>query len=327
MLYDLSAPAKLNLFLHVIGRRADGYHLLQTVFRLIDLADTLHIDSLASSEIERETDMPDVAVQDDLVVKAAIALRKATGVKRGARIVVQKKIPAGGGLGGGSSDAATVLIALNRLWQTRLSRKALMEIGLKLGADVPFFIFGQNAFAQGVGEDLTALELPEQSYAVVQPMQGVPTAGVFQSPDLTRNTPEVKIMDFSGLASFVPRRKFDGTGSGALTAVNTAGCASDVVGFGRNDLQAVVLSSYPAMQSVWNWLFSAGFDARMTGSGACFFAEAPTFQQAILLREKMLAKMHTDSIHVAGGEQAVPIQAVFACRGLAEHPLRDWVES
>src|SRR5690606_9068822 len=173
------APAKLNLFLHVVGRRADGYHLLQTVFRFIDLADTLHFEARADGAIGRAYELPGVAESDDLVVRAARSLQLATGTRQGAQIDLRKRIPQGGGLGGGSSDAATTLIALNRLWGTGLSRSQLMRLALPLGADVPVFVFGQSAFAQGVGEDLTAVALPPAAYLVVQPDAGVPTAAVF----------------------------------------------------------------------------------------------------------------------------------------------------
>ena len=299
MLYDLIAPAKLNLFLHVTGRRSDGYHLLQTVFRFIDLADSIHIDVTQSADIGRLSDMPGVLPDDDLVVKAARALQQATGVKRGAAIAVDKKIPTGGGLGGGSSDAATVLIALNRLWQTGLSREALMQIGLGLGADVPVFIFGQNAFAEGIGEQLAAVDLPSEAYVVIQPSQNVPTLGVFQSPDLTRNTPQVKITDLS----------------------------DDLAVFGRNDLQPVVLGMYPRMQEALDWLERVGFDARMTGSGACYFKAFKTLEGAQAARQMMDNALRKEVAAVAGGIQQVPIQAIFACRGLTEHPLRHWLES
>ena len=163
MLYDLPAPAKLNLFLHVVGRRPDGYHLLQTVFRFIDLADRLDIDTRRDGQVLRETDLPGVPPEQDLVVRAARALQRHTGTHLGAQLHVHKRIPAGGGLGGGSSDAATVLIALNRLWGTGLSREQLMRIGLELGADVPVFVFGQSAFAQGIGDLLTAVDLPPRA--------------------------------------------------------------------------------------------------------------------------------------------------------------------
>ena len=308
MLYDLAAPAKLNLFLHVIGRRPDGYHLLQTVFRLIDLCDLLDIDTRSDGQIVRETDMVGVAHDDDLVVRAAKALQRHTGIKLGAQIGVRKRIPSGGGLGGGSSDAATVLIALNRLWQTRLTRQALMQLGLGLGADVPFFIFGQSAFAEGIGEELTALDLPQQAYLVVQPMQHVPTQGIFQDPDLTRNTDPVKIMDFSGRQ--------------IVTSL----------GFGRNDLQPIVLKRYPVVRQALDWLnkaeFSAnGFKARMTGSGACLFLSFPDATQAESARQRLLAKISTDFSDTAMADTPSPIQSVLVCNGLDVHPLQDWVDS
>jgi len=308
MLYDLAAPAKLNLFLHVIGRRPDGYHLLQTVFRLIDLCDLLDIDTRSDGQIVRETDMAGVAHDDDLVVRAAKALQQHTGTKLGAQMRVRKRIPSGAGLGGGSSDAATVLIALNRLWQTRLTRQALMQVGLGLGADVPFFIFGQSAFAEGIGEKLTALDLPQQTYLVVQPAQHVPTQGIFQDPDLTRNTDPVKIMDFSG-RQIVPS-----------------------LGFGRNDLQPIVLKRYPVVRQALDWLdkaeFSAGgFSARMTGSGACLFLSFPDATLAENARQRLLAKISTDFSDTAMADTPSPIQSVLVCNGLDVHPLQDWVDS
>jgi len=308
MLYDLPAPAKLNLFLHVIGRRPDGYHLLQTVFRLIDLCDSLDIDTRSDGRIVRDTDMPGVAHDDDLVVRAAKALQQHTGTKLGAQIRVRKRIPAGGGLGGGSSDAATVLVALNRLWRTGLSRGALMKLGLGLGADVPVFILGQNAFAEGIGEELTAIELPKQAYLVVQPAQHVPTQGIFQDPDLTRDTDPVKIMDFSG------RQIVTG------------------LGFGRNDLQPVVFKRYPVVQQALNLLNQAELSAdgskpRMTGSGACLFLSFPNATQAESARQRLLAKISMEFSDTAMAETLNPIQSVSVCRGLNVHPLRDWVDS
>jgi 4-diphosphocytidyl-2-C-methyl-D-erythritol kinase len=221
---------------------------------------------------------------------------------------VRKRIPSGAGLGGGSSDAATVLIALNRLWQTRLTRQALMQVGLGLGADVPFFIFGQSAFAEGIGEKLTALDLPQQAYLVVQPAQHVPTQGIFQDPDLTRNTDPVKIMDFSGRQ--------------IVTSL----------GFGRNDLQPIVLKRYPVVRQALDWLnkaeFSAGgFKARMTGSGACLFLSFPDATLAENARQRLLAKISTDFSDTATADTPSPIQSVLVCNGLDVHPLQDWVDS
>lgn len=315
MLYDIPAPAKLNLFLHVTGRRSDGYHLLQTVFRFIDLNDHLDIDVRSDGQILRETNMQGVPHDQDLVVRAAIALQRHTGCPLGAQINIRKLIPSGGGLGGGSSDAASVLIALNRLWQTRLSRSDLMKIGLQLGADVPVFIFGQNAFAEGIGEDLQAIALPERAYVVIQPAQNVPTLGVFQDPDLTRDTDPVKIMDFSGMSS----------GSVSLGSFG-------LFDHFHNDLQPVVLKRYPVVRKVFDWCSSAGLNVRMTGSGACLFAEFLQISDANLAHQKMLAKMRSEfpetfnvDVPLAGVPQF--IQSVSVCDGLQEHPLRNWIES
>jgi 4-diphosphocytidyl-2-C-methyl-D-erythritol kinase len=303
MLYDIPAPAKLNLFLHVVGRRADGYHLLQTLFQFISLSDLLDIDVRADGKICRETDMQGVAHDQDLVVRAASALQEATGTRQGAHIHVRKRIPSGAGLGGGSSDAASVLIALNRLWGTGLNRAALMRIGLQLGADVPVFIFGQNAFAEGIGEQLTAFELPARAFLVVQPRQGVPTQGIFQDPDLTRDTETVKIMDFS-----------EHLGTSRL-------------GFGQNDLQPVVLKRYPVVQQALSWLEKAGYNARMTGSGSCLYVGFETAQQANFAQEEMLGKIRTEFSSAMSAETASPIQTLSVCQGLKEHPLRCWIES
>ncbi len=305
MLYDIPAPAKLNLFLHVTGRRTDGYHLLQTVFRFIDLNDRLDIDVRADGRICRETDMPGVPHDEDLVVRAATALQRQTGCALGAQLNLRKFIPSGGGLGGGSSDAASVLIALNRLWKTGLSRSALMQIGLKLGADVPVFISGQNAFAEGIGENLQAIQLPDRAYIVIQPAQSVPTVGVFQDPDLTRNTVPVKIMDFSGM-------------------MLSAASLSDRF---HNDLQPVVLKRYPVVRRAFDWCSSAGLDVRMTGSGACLFAEFAQKIDADLAHQKMIAKMHSDFPELLKAEAPEFIQSVSVCDGLQEHPLRNWIES
>ena len=322
MLYDLPAPAKLNLFLHVVGRRADGYHLLQTVFRFISLADVINIDMRHDGQIRRETNMQGVAHEQDLVVRAALALQQATGCKAGAHIHVRKQIPAGGGLGGGSSDAATVLIALNRLWKTGLSRQALMQIGLRLGADVPVFIFGQNAFAEGIGEDLLAIDLPDCAYIVVQPAQNVPTLRVFQDPDLTRDTVPVKIMDFSGLSVLS-----HATGSllDRYTPPEGVQARTGTVNNFHNDLQPVVLKRYPVVRQAFDWCLQAGLDVRMTGSGACLFAEFSQKILANLAYEKMLAKMHSDFSESSKAGVPSFIQSVSACDGLHEHPLRSWL--
>lgn len=241
------APAKLNLFLHVTGRRPDGYHLLQSAFQLIDRCDTLDFAVRGDGEIVRTNDIPGVPAQADLVVRAALLLREAAGKPGlGADITVRKILPMGGGLGGGSSDAATTLVALNHLWQTGFTRQELMDIGLKLGADVPFFIFGRNAFAEGVGEALSPLETADCWYVVIEPGVSVPTAIIFSSKQLTRDTEAVRITDFPDATKQV---------------------ASS---FGRNDLEMVATRHFPEIAEAVEWLGKFG-NARMTGSGACVF--------------------------------------------------------
>lgn len=246
-LHNCPAPAKLNLFLHVTGRREDGYHSLQTVFQLIDYCDLLDFDVREDGLITRRNPIPGVAEDEDLTVRAARLLQSATrptvdGKPRGADIVIHKRLPMGGGLGGGSSDAATTLIVLNHLWQTGLSTTELMRLGVQLGADVPFFLFGENAFAEGIGEALHALVLPKRWFVVIEPGVSVPTAEIFRSTGLTRDTKPVRITDFS-----------DGSN-----------------GFGKNDLQTVAAKLFPPIAEAIEWLGKFG-EARMTGSGACVF--------------------------------------------------------
>ena len=236
----LPAPAKLNLFLHVVGRRPDGYHLLQTAFRVVDRCDWIRLDPRADGQVRRAAELPGVPEDADLTVRAARLLRRAAGVSAGVTIGLDKRLPAGGGLGGGSSDAATVLIALNRLWGLDWPAGRLQDLGLELGADVPFFVFGRSAFAEGVGERLQPLALGPAWYLVIEPGVTVPTQEIFARPELTRNTKVIKIADFS------------------------EGC-------GRNDLQPVACGLFPAIAEAVEWLSRYG-DARMTGSGACVFA-------------------------------------------------------
>ena len=242
------APAKLNLFLHVTGRRADGYHLLQTLFRFIDLNDTLHFSVRADGEVRRENTIEGVPADQDLCVRAARLLQAECNCALGVNIRLEKHIPMGGGLGGGSSDAATTLLALNKLWNLGLSRVRLMQLGLTLGADVPVFLFGENAFAEGVGEKLQAFSLPEAWYIVLFPPVHVPTAKIFSHPELTRDSISITIR--------------------ALPI----GQNLSTVGWLGNDLQQVVCKLYP---EVANYLAILGkyAPAMMTGSGACVFAE------------------------------------------------------
>lgn len=235
------APAKLNLFLHVVGRRADGYHLLQTVFRFIDRADQLRFSPREDSEIVLATPIPGIAPETDLTVRAARLLQESTGCRQGATIHLQKNLPMGGGLGGGSSDAATVLLALNHLWQTGLSRTSLQKIGLTLGADVPVFIHGQNTFAEGIGETFSNVELPDETYLVLHPAVNVPTAAIFGASDLKRDTTIISSGDWRH-------------------------------GQGHNDLEPIACIRFPAVAEYLYWLRQHATHALMTGSGACVFA-------------------------------------------------------
>ncbi len=235
------APAKLNLFLHVTGRRADGYHDLQTLFQFLDYGDRLGFEPEAAGVIRRLAGNEAVPAADDLVLRAAQALAQAAGCHQGVAIRIDKRLPAGGGLGGGSSDAATTLVALNHLWGLGMSARDLADIGLGLGADVPVFVHGQAAWAEGVGERLTPVEgLDEPCYLVVQPALNVSTAEIFSDPGLTRDTPRITIADF-------------------------------LSGEGRNDLEPVVVRRHPGVGAALAWL-SRHAPARVTGSGACVFA-------------------------------------------------------
>jgi 4-diphosphocytidyl-2-C-methyl-D-erythritol kinase len=233
------APAKLNLFLHVTGRRADGYHELQTLFQLIDLCDTITIALREDGRIERPAGPAGVAPEADLTLRAALALQQLTGTRLGADLRVHKRIPQGGGLGGGSSDAATTLLALNELWNCRLSLDELARLSVPLGADVPVFIQGSSAWAEGIGERLTPLHLPAAWYVVIYPGVGVGTREVFQSPELTRNSPLITI------------RAFFQSG-------------------GRNDCEAAVRARVPEVAEALDWLAREG-SARLTGTGSCVF--------------------------------------------------------
>ena len=240
------APAKLNLFLHVVGRRPDGYHLLQTVFRFVDYGDSLSFTVRDDGLIRRVNPLPGLDPEQDLTVRAARLLQQETGCRLGADIVLEKRLPMGGGLGGGSSDAATTLLALNRLWNLNLSRQVLQELGLRLGSDVPVFVFGESAFAEGVGEKLQPVALPPAWYVVLVPPVAVSTVEIFTSRELTRATKPIKMSDFS-------------TGCGMLFP------------HVKNDLEPVVCRKYPQVAECLEWLKGFG-DARMTGSGACVFA-------------------------------------------------------
>ena len=234
------APAKLNLLLRVVGRRADGYHLLQTVIRFIDYGDTLGFRAREDGVIARVNDVSGVEAELDLAVRAARLLKAETNTIWGADIELEKRVPLGGGLGGGSSDAATTLLALNRLWNTGLSRARLLELALRLGADVPVFVFGENALAEGIGEVLTPISVPDEWYVVLCPPVSVSTARIFGAPELKRDSKKIRIQGFS---------------------VDLAG----------NDLEPVVRRAHPEVARHLEWLQRYG-QARMTGSGACVYA-------------------------------------------------------
>jgi 4-diphosphocytidyl-2-C-methyl-D-erythritol kinase len=272
------APAKLNLFLHVVGRRPDGYHLLQSMFRLIERGDTLRFAPREDGLIRRVRPLAGVPEEDDLCVRAARLLQDASGCRRGVEIALDKRLPMGGGLGGGSSDAATVLLALNRLWGLNWPRERLQGLGLRLGADVPFFIFGRNAFVEGVGENLQAVSLPPAWYLVIEPPVGVSTAEIFAAPNLTRDTKPIKMADFSA-------------GWGGLA--------------GQNDLEPVVCERYPEVARALAWIRQHA-EARMTGSGACVFAPFAAEQDA----RAVLARMPEDMVGwVARGLDEHPLRA------------------
>ena len=254
------APAKLNLFLHVVGRRADGYHLLQTVFRFIDRADSLHFAPRADGGIVLATPTPGVPPDSDLTVRAARLLQQATDCPQGATIHLDKCLPMGGGLGGGSSDAATVLLALNHLWQTRLNRRELEKLGLALGADVPVFIHGRNTFAEGIGEAFTDVDLPPACYLVLHPAVNVPTAAIFGAAELKRDTPPIRLADWRH-------------------------------GQGGNDLEPVACARFPAVAEHLAWLRQFAPKALMTGSGACVFAGFPTRSEAEAVFSRLPAGM------------------------------------
>lgn len=275
------APAKLNLFLHIIGRRDDGYHALESVFRFVDYGDTVTMRVRDDTRICRLYTMPDVPAEQDLCVRAARLLQQASGTRRGVDIQLVKRLPMGGGLGGGSSDAATVLMGLNRLWKLGWSRSQLQALALDLGADVPVFIFGASAFARGIGEQLQPIQLEPAWYLVMIPSVSVSTAQVFAHQGLTRDTKPIKMSDFIGLQSM-----YDST---------------------HNDLQSVVCEKYPAVAQNLAWL-SRYASARMTGSGACVFAQFKDKQSAMAVHGNIPR-------HLCG----------WVAQGLDLHPLYTWV--
>jgi 4-diphosphocytidyl-2-C-methyl-D-erythritol kinase len=284
-IYDVAAPAKLNLFLHITGRRADGYHLLQSCFMLIDWCDTLHFELRPGGFLSRDDLSVAAAAQqpvlpaEDLIIRAARALQSATGCTYGAHISIAKEIPQQAGMGGGSSDAASCLLALNRLWRLHLPLSALQRIGLELGADVPFFLSGGNAWVEGIGEIITPLALPEARFRVVKPAAGLNTARIFAAPELKRDAQTATISGFAALQ------------------------ANGMLSFGSNALQAIAQQLCPDVGHALRWLESQGLQARMTGSGSAVFA--PLLPQAVV------------SDVPAGW-------LVRDCSNLPAHPLQGW---
>ena len=286
-LYDLPAPAKLNLFLHITGRRDDGYHLLQSVFMLIDWCDTLHVERRDDGVLSREdltTPLPD----DDLVLRAARALQGFARPGQGAHIGVAKHVPAQAGMGGGSSDAATCLLALNRLWALNLPLPTLEQIGLALGADVPFFLRGRNAWVEGIGEQIFPIELPPARFCVVKPPQGLDTRLIFAAPDLQRATPAAIIAGFAAKHGPDEFDKFS---------------------FGHNDLQPVAQRLCPSVTQAIEWLGSLGLQGRMTGSGSAVFAPMP------------------HEVDLADAPEIPEGWLVRQCSNMAVHPLAGWAAS
>ncbi len=293
-LYDLAAPAKLNLFLHITGKRADGYHLLQSAFMLVDWCDTLHLELRMDGHISRE-DVTDETAQtttstsapheplpsDDLCVRAARALQLATGTTLGVHIRLVKRIPSQAGMGGGSSDAATCLLGLNRLWNVRRQLLNLEQIGLQLGADVPFFLRGRNAWVEGVGEQITPIQLPSAQFVVLKPASGVSTPAIFAAPDLKRDT-------HSAIISGFVAHPYD---------------------YGHNDLQPVAQRLNPDVSTALNMLREQGLSPRMTGSGSAVFA-----------------KISGDEILNANLKTAPPGWQQRICQSLDAHPLVGWAD-
>ncbi|MBC7480785.1 MAG: 4-(cytidine 5'-diphospho)-2-C-methyl-D-erythritol kinase [Rhizobacter sp.] len=300
-LYEVAAPAKLNLFLHVVGRRADGYHLLQSLFVLIDWCDTLHFELRRDFALARH-DLSATLPADDLCLRAARALQTASGTALGADISIDKQVPWGAGMGGGSSDAASTLLALNRLWGLNWPRSRLLSLGLTLGADVPFFLGGHNAIVEGIGERLTPVTMPRQWLAVLKPAASIETRAIFASPLLVRSS-EAAILE-----SLSPNAQIERPS--AFQAV----CAPLEPGFGRNDLQPPAEAESPQVARAAAVLHKAFGNSRMTGSGSAVFARAGSAARAV---EQPNAAMPAEVASEWVGKM---------CRSLVEHPLVGWAE-
>lgn len=278
------APAKLNLFLHITGRRDDGYHLLQSVFQMLEYGDELSFDITNDGKISRLTDIPGVAEADDLIVRAAKLLQQTTGTALGANIQIKKVLPMGGGLGGGSSDAATVLVVLNQLWKTGLNLQQLADLGLTLGADVPVFVHGVTAFVEGVGEQVLAIDMPEKWFLVIHPQINVSTAKIFTDSGLTRDCAAIRICDLSGVQI-------------------------------TNVCEPIACKHYPEIAEAIAWLSGYNRSARMTGTGACVFTEFDSQQQAEDLLQRLPEKWRG---FVAKGVNQSPLYKQLAEQGFVK---------
>lgn len=302
-IYDVPAPAKLNLFLHVVGKRPDGYHLLQSIFALIDWADTLHFERRADGQLARHDSEGAGLPPDDLCLRAARALQAASGCSLGADIHIEKRLPAGAGMGGGSSDAASTLLALNRLWGLNLSLQKLKELGLSLGADVPFFLGGTHAFVEGIGEILHPIELPAQRFAVIKPAASIATKEIFSSPLLARS-------DSVAIVAGFPAHN----GSENKTKELTRFLSS----FGKNDLQKAAEAASPEVVQALAILEAKFGNSRMTGSGSAVFANVASKEEST---EKGAVDQSTATM-LQGEFPAGWIGRM--CRSLEHHPLTGW---
>lgn len=345
-LYDVPAPAKLNLFLHVVGKRPDGYHLLQSLFVLIDWADTLHFERRTDGRLQRH-DRGDALPEDDLCLRAARALREASGVTLGADIHIEKRLPSGAGMGGGSSDAASTLLALNRLWGLNWTRERLQPIALKLGADVPFFVGGRNAFVEGIGEVLHPLALPVMDLAVVKPAVSIGTKEIFSSPLLQRSNSVAIVAGFpaanderdaDGFETLISapianqnvessnEYQADDSGADSIEGLTPRKLAQRLCGgWGRNDLQPPAESVSREVTEALRWLQDRYGNSRMTGSGSAVFARISVSADNEL-QGKTGIKANLGSDPEATLEGLPSGWVGKRCRSLEVHPLRGWAE-
>lgn len=331
-IYDVPAPAKLNLFLHVVGKRPDGYHLLQSIFALIDWADTLHFEKRADGQLARH-DQGDALPADDLCLRAARALQAQSGCSLGADIHIEKRLPAGAGMGGGSSDAASTLLALNRLWGLNWPLEKLLKLGLSLGADVPFFLGGKHAFVEGIGEILHPITLPSMSFAVLKPSQSISTQQIFSSPLLARSNSVAIVAGFPahnelqrGLQSKAKSSNESSDDSSAKPVVlNEEGIASFLNGYGRNDLQKPAEASCPEIVQALQILEAEFGNSRMTGSGSAVFARLPSDDQSNGLPSELQKKGGILSSDKNSWIDGLPSNFhARICRCLDQHPLHGW---